>query len=457
MVLNIFRHYVDDYPRLWPKLVHICRRWRRIVFGSEEDLCLQLFCTYGTPVLKTLSCWPALPIVVEYGGTPELDPPALEDEPNIVWALRQTSRVKSVRITLTRSLSNKLSSIWGERFSTLEDLVLASQDNMESILPNYFFRAPRIRCLHLTRIAIHPQAGCRCYYASLVDIQLHDVSADGPSLETLAITLRGMIKLRSLLLHFLSVQGPQRDITPPYRDIYLPSLTRLDFRGTSQDLAFLVVKINAPHLQDIEIVFLNRPTNTYVPTYSSLIISSCLINPTRIGLQSPCHRVDILSSDPTVPRRLKLQVSFEQFGWELTSIMIPNILYCSRASLLRVEELHISAIQSWSVQDNTDFDHWLKVLYLFESIKWLYVAGNLWTDFVLASRRFQRQGATVRHHSVQKPGLSNIPFQEATKTRWFPGRLIAVQHDQAWVNNFSGRGTASVYSRDQQHPLTYLQ
>jgi hypothetical protein len=70
------------------RLVHICRKWRRIVFfASQRALRLRLFCTHGTPVLTTLDWWPALPIVVEYGGSPTLDPPAPEDEDNIVVAL----------------------------------------------------------------------------------------------------------------------------------------------------------------------------------------------------------------------------------------------------------------------------------------------------------------------------------------------------------------------------------
>ncbi|KAH9009191.1 hypothetical protein EDB84DRAFT_1406943, partial [Lactarius hengduanensis] len=54
VLLNIFRHYLGASPRFWPSLVHICRKWRRIVFASQRALHLWLFSTYGTPVLKTL-------------------------------------------------------------------------------------------------------------------------------------------------------------------------------------------------------------------------------------------------------------------------------------------------------------------------------------------------------------------------------------------------------------------
>ncbi|KAH9056999.1 hypothetical protein EDB87DRAFT_1145594 [Lactarius vividus] len=145
VLLNIFRYYLDVSPRHWPRLVHICRRWRRIVFASQRSLRLQMFCTHGMPVLKTLNCWPAMPIVVRYGGSPELCPPAPKDEENITAALKQSGRVISINLTVTKSLLKKLTAI--ERpFSQLEDLVLLSRDSVPLTLPSAFrfFILPRV-------------------------------------------------------------------------------------------------------------------------------------------------------------------------------------------------------------------------------------------------------------------------------------------------------------------------
>ena len=48
----------------WLTLVHVCRRWRCVVFASPRSLDLRLFCTPDRPVKKTLDIWPELPIVV---------------------------------------------------------------------------------------------------------------------------------------------------------------------------------------------------------------------------------------------------------------------------------------------------------------------------------------------------------------------------------------------------------
>jgi len=151
VLLNIFRYYLDASPRVWPVLVHVCRKWRQIVFASQRALHLQIFCTHGTPVLKTLDCWPALPVVVQYGGSLALDPPAPKDKDNIMAALKQSGRVSSISLTVTSSLLEKLSAI--ERpFSELEDLVLLSRDSVQLTLPSTFRWGPRLRSLYLTRI-----------------------------------------------------------------------------------------------------------------------------------------------------------------------------------------------------------------------------------------------------------------------------------------------------------------
>ena len=51
---------------IWHGLVHVCQRWRQLVFGSSRRLDLQIFCTNGTPVMENLDFWPPLPIAIHY-------------------------------------------------------------------------------------------------------------------------------------------------------------------------------------------------------------------------------------------------------------------------------------------------------------------------------------------------------------------------------------------------------
>src|SRR5712691_11345416 len=65
VLLEIFAHYVGQAKWIgaWYTLVHVCRRWRLVVFSSSRRLNLQILCTARSPVVL-LDIWPAYPIVI---------------------------------------------------------------------------------------------------------------------------------------------------------------------------------------------------------------------------------------------------------------------------------------------------------------------------------------------------------------------------------------------------------
>jgi len=94
LLLAVFDFYVcgaDDKGR-WVALVHVCRRWRRIVFEFPHLLDLQLVCTDRTPVREMLDIWPALPIAVRVSGLSDGIPD------NVVAALEHKHRVCGIYI-----------------------------------------------------------------------------------------------------------------------------------------------------------------------------------------------------------------------------------------------------------------------------------------------------------------------------------------------------------------------
>jgi hypothetical protein len=174
VLLNIFCYFLDVSPRHWPTLVHICRKWRGVVFASQQDLRLRLVCTHGVHVSKTLECWPALPIVVQYGGFPKLEPPSPEDDDSIIAALKLSSRICSISLTVTGPLLEKLTVV-SEPFSNLEEIALLSQDTAQLTLPSTFQWGPRLRRLYLTRIAFPSNPWPLISSRVLVDIRLHGI------------------------------------------------------------------------------------------------------------------------------------------------------------------------------------------------------------------------------------------------------------------------------------------
>ena len=245
----IFHQYLSAFPQSWHTLVWVCQKWRQIVFTSPMSLNIRLHCTHKTPVLKALCHWPALPITIQYGGAPNLDPPAPEDDDNIIAALKHSGRVSSIRLTVTTSLREKLSAI-SEPFTELEDFVLFSRDNQPLTLPNSSHLGPRLRTVYLTGIAIPSFPQLLSPSQFLVDIQLHEIPITGYfSPEAFANALSGTTQVQSLLLHFLSLPPRRNHLRlppPPGERVALPALTCLKYRGTSKYLDSFVARIDAP-------------------------------------------------------------------------------------------------------------------------------------------------------------------------------------------------------------------
>ena len=261
VLLDIFLHCLEGSPQFWPTLVHVCQKWRQVVFAFPQTLHLRLYCKHGRPVLKTLGCWPALPIVIQYGGSPSLDSPSPEDEDNVVAALKQSDRVCSISLTITGLLLHKLFLV-EEPFSVLEDLVLLSQNPMGLLLPNTFKWGSPLRRLHSIGIAFPALPQLLFPSIDLVDLQLHEIPGVGYfSPDAFASALSGMVQLKYLSLHFLSPASRPNHVglspSPGVR-VVLPALTHLKFRGVSEYLNSLVSKIDAPGLVDIEIGFFNQ-------------------------------------------------------------------------------------------------------------------------------------------------------------------------------------------------------
>ena len=288
--------------------MHTCRKWRRIVFASQRVLRLRLFCTHGTPVQKSLDCWPTLPIVVQYGGFPALDPPTPEDEDNIMVALKQSDRVISINLTTTPSLLKKLYTFERE-FSELQDLVLLSPDAVlrALLMPSAFRWGRRLRRLHLTGIAFPELLQLLSSSTNLIDLQLHKVFfllELPPNMFMKALSNLG--QLQSLSLHFGSFPYYHLALPPDIQRNFLPALNRLNYQGSIEYLAVTVANIDAPFLTDIGITF-----DDLIVAHSNL---SDFID--WMALYRSHFGAHILSSQPTIsiltqpeaPTCLKLQV-----------------------------------------------------------------------------------------------------------------------------------------------------
>ena len=377
----------------------MCQIWRRAIYTSPRSLRLRLFYKHGRPVLKTPDCWPTLPVVVQYGGSPRLGLLASAAEDNVVAALKQSGRVCSINLVITRPLLERFSTI-SEPFSELEELVLLSQKDVQLTLPNTFRWGSRLRTLYLTRIAFPSFPQIVLPSKGLVD--LYEIPILGYFFpEQFADALSGMTQLRSLSLHFLS-RPPRNDFGLPSQSgqrILLPSLAILKYRGTSKYLDSLVTRIDAPCLGDVDITF-----------FSQLIMDASQLGQfiERIEILKSHSQADILISEraisirflqPRAPTSLGLQVSGAQLDRQLSSMG----QICNHFSpfLFRVKDLRVSSTRPSSGWDDVDGRRYLELIGAFGGATYFRVTGELTTDILCALSPVDGECTTILFFPAQ--------------------------------------------------------
>ena len=103
----------------WQSLVHVCRQWRGLVFGSPRRLNLQLCCTPRTSARMSLDVWPALPLLI-LGNVSET---AVD---NVIAELEHRDRIS--KIGLDFNIISQIEPVWAamqKPFPELKSLVLS--------------------------------------------------------------------------------------------------------------------------------------------------------------------------------------------------------------------------------------------------------------------------------------------------------------------------------------------
>ncbi|KAH9167925.1 hypothetical protein EDB89DRAFT_1643224 [Lactarius sanguifluus] len=204
------------YPILeWHRLVHVCQRWRHIVFASPIRLGLQLFCTHGTPVRKNLGYWPPFPLIMDYHtywGADDDEGVTLRDQDDVIAALEHPNRIRYIGISVTKSLLGKMATAMQGSFPVLTHLRLSSEDGDFPVLPKGLLllggSAPSLRVAHLEGIPFPSIPNLLLSAASLVNLQLLNIPKTGfVSPDTMVAGLAALTRLETLSIEFQSVDS----------------------------------------------------------------------------------------------------------------------------------------------------------------------------------------------------------------------------------------------------------
>jgi hypothetical protein len=433
VLLEIFDFYVEMSLlyggkrgiEAWQLLVHVCRRWRSLVFQSPRRLNLRLRCTTQTPAKDTLDVWPALPLLI--AGNMDLSP----GTDDVIAALAQNNRVCQVILLniAGRQLENVLVQMQ-VAFPELTDLRLSSDYEALPVIPDSFLcgSAPRLQILSLDGIPFPGFSKLALSATHLVELWLsntpHSCYISPEAMVALISVLSG---LRILYLGFESPQsrpdGQSRHLLPPKRSI-LPALNKFHFKGVTEYLEELVPRIDAPQLNILYITFFNqidfdcRRLAQFINCTPTL--RACDEAHVQFNNSTASFKLQYRASELDIDYLL-IAISCREPDWQLSSIE----QVCT--SFSTVEDLYIEHRYQKLVWKNDAIENtlWLQLFLPFTAMKNLYLCKEFAPGIAAALQELVGGRITEVLLSLQNIFVEALepsgPFQENI------GRFIAAR------------------------------
>ena len=468
VLLAIFDSWVDEDAfrkkdvEAWQMLVHVCRRWRSVVFGSPRRLNLRLVCGAKTPAMDTLDVWPPLPLIILCPNEILCEDDIIAAVPkrirerdgrkaghyldNIIAVLKRSDRVCQIDLSsLDLSSMTRVLSAMQQPFPELTDLRL---DGVTTAIPDSFLggSALRLRKLHLGHNLFSGLPKLLFSATHLVDLQLGSIyHSRSFSLEAMITALSTLTSIRHLSLEAENRYTPYlfglASLHPlPTRSL-LPVLNTLRYYGISQYFDDLVTLIDAPRLNNLDITLLNDIA-LEIPQLTGFI--GCTSMPEALKKAHVTFQVDgtgvKFSSQTSSHGELKVKIPCRgldvqlSFLYQVFSFCLPPL--STSEDLYIYENIYPRPV--WS--DNIENTLWLELLLRFPAVKNLYLSKEIASYIALAL-----QELVVGTRTEVLPILQNIfleglqlwgPVPEGIEqfiaARQLSGRPIAVSAIPLW-------------------------
>ena len=388
VLLAIFDYYVNgdaqdakEREEAWQSLVHVCRRWRSIVFGSPRHLKLRLVCQERTPARDRLDVWPALPLIIE-----SYDDYRIGNVDNIVAVLERSDRVCQIILPqISNSDLEILLAAMQRPFPELTDLSLFDTvGEMVPVVSDSFLggSAPRLKHLWLDRIPFLALRKLILSAPHLVTLYLENTPHSGYiSPEAMVTALSSLTGLEILRLEFQSPrscpdQANRR--SPPSTHSVLPVLRHFTFKGVSEYLEDLVARIDAPLLNSLQVTFFND-TVFYTPQIMQFISRT----PTSRGLENAIITVWsrdaslVFSSRTFGDGDVSVRILCQGLDWQLSSV--EQVCTSCLPPLSTLEDLYIHDHRYSQPDWEHDIENglWLQLLHSFTAVKNLYIGEEI--------------------------------------------------------------------------------
>ena len=410
----------------WQSLVHVCRRWRRLVFESPRRLNLRLVCTPRTPAKGTLDVWPALPLITR--GAFEFS----SGVDNIIIALGHHNRVRRTELWIT--LGSHLDKVFAAMhvpFPALDHLWLHCEDETAPVLPNSFLggSAPQLRYLQLERVPFPGLPKLLLSATHLVYLYLHGIPHSGYfSPEAIVNSLSVLTSLGTLSLEFPSPQSrPDRESQhpPPISRSVLPALTGFWFKGVSEYLEDLVVWIDAPQLDVLYITFLHQIRFNTPRLVQFVSRTPRFKEPQEVDVNFcfDAAEVRLMSCTSSDYGELAVEIPCEE--WDQQLEFMAQVCTMCLPPLPTVETLGVYVKDTYSQQDwddDVENNQWLELLRPFTAVKDLYLSKDFQQGIASALQELVGGRTTEVLPSLQK--ISLLDFEPSELLQEAIGRFV---------------------------------
>ena len=416
----------------WLRLVHVCQKWRSIVFASPRFLDLRIVCGPGKR-MELMSIWPPLPIVFgngEEGPTPE--------DSYFDAAIMHRNRICEIDFHLMTWQFQRLASVMQEQFPALINLKLENvlHTRPPPVLPDGFLggSAPRLRTLKLEFVAFPAIPKLLLSATGLVHLSLWRIPYSGyiPP-EVIVSCLAVLTNLNYLAIEFTIPRShpdqEYRHSPPPTRTV-LPALIHFELRGVSEYVEGLVARIDTPLLDGLCITFFRKLTFD-IPQLAQFMRRTTrfqALNEAHVDFDYGGIHVESLPQIYLFSEMSGFSITFDafdQFDWQLSSVA--QALTSLFPSIYIVEHLYISGCGHVSSQWQDNIDNSMQLLETFRPFKTL---KNLYVNKDLAQRIAPAlQGLVGERVTDVLPALESFFLEELPP--WGPvreaiGQFIAV-------------------------------
>ena len=376
-----------DPPWRWHRLIHVCRRWRSLVFASPNYLDLRLFCGLKTN-LKLMGIWPPLPVIVRNIMFFSI----LKDHDSDAGIVHH-NRVYEIKLLITGPGLKRLALAMQEQFPALVHLVLyfvhIDSRHPNPTLPDRLLggSAPRLQSLKTHSISFPALPKLLLSATHLVHLDLRAIPQSGyMSPEAFVTGLAASANLEFIRIEFRSSRSlPYREsrCQPPPMRAVLPTLTRIELIGASEWLEDVVARIDVPLLDSTWISFFHQPIFD-IPQVSRFLRRTAKFQALKEAhVDVGYDRVHVGSLRPTQKHNNSSGFGISCRGMDRQVSSLVQVITSFFPSIYVVEDLYIHgaedlyiygaefSLQQW--QDGTEDARWLEIFHLFTGVKNLYV------------------------------------------------------------------------------------